>query len=67
MNGPTVTLNADSIRMLADLAGMILCDDDLPAMSQRLSAILAELGAVPDAILADLEPAVVRPLTPVSS
>ena len=56
-------LVADDVRALARLAGLTLRDDDAAAIAERLTATLALLAAVPDELLADVEPAFVLPMT----
>jgi hypothetical protein len=56
-------LVADDVAALARLAGMPMRDDDAAAIAERLTATLALLAAVPDDVLADVEPAFVLPIT----
>jgi hypothetical protein len=56
-------LVADDVRALAHLAGLQVRDDDLGPIAERLNAALALLAAVPDELLADVEPAFVLPMT----
>ncbi len=55
-------LVADDVRALARLAGLEVRDDDAGPIAERLSATLALLAAVPDELLADVEPAFVLPM-----
>jgi hypothetical protein len=57
-------LIADDVRALARLAGLDVRDEDAGPIAERLTATLALLAAVPDALLADAEPAFVLPTTP---
>ena len=56
-------LVADDVRALARLAGLTLRDEDAGPIAQRLNATLALLAAVPDELLARVEPAFVLPMT----
>lgn len=56
-------LVADDVRTLARLAGLTVRDEDAGAIAERLTATLAMLAAVPDELLADVEPAFVLPMT----
>jgi hypothetical protein len=56
-------LVADDVRALARLAGLEIRDEDAGPIAERLTATLALLAAVPDEILADVEPAFVLPMT----
>lgn len=56
-------LVADDVRALARLAGFEVRDDDAGPIAERLTAALALLAAVPDELLADVEPAFVLPMT----
>ena len=56
-------LGADDVRALARLAGLQVRDEDAGAIAERLTATLALLAAVPDDLLADVEPAFVLPMT----
>lgn len=56
-------LVADDVRALARLAGLQVRDEDAGAIAERLTATLALLAAVPDELLADVEPAFVLPMT----
>jgi hypothetical protein len=56
-------LGADDVRALARLAGLQVRDEDAAAIAERLTATLVLLAAVPDELLADVEPAFVLPMT----
>jgi hypothetical protein len=56
-------LVADDVRALARLAGLQVRDEDAGAIAERLTATLTLLAAVPDELLADVEPAFVLPMT----
>jgi hypothetical protein len=56
-------LVADDVRTLARLAGLPVRDEDAIAIAERLTATLALLAAVPDELLADVEPAFALPMT----
>lgn len=55
-------LVADDVRALARLAGLEVRDGDAGPIAERLTATLALLAAVPDELLADVEPAFVLPM-----
>lgn len=57
-----ITLSADDVRPLARLAGLAVPEETLAVIAERLAATLTQLAAVPDADLADVEPAFVLPL-----
>jgi hypothetical protein len=60
-------LVADDVAALARLAGLKIRDDDLATIAERLTTTLEMLAAVPDELLADVEPAFVLPMTPPSA
>ena len=55
-------LVADDVRALARLAGLQVRDEDAGPIAARLTATLALLAAVPDELLAGVEPAFVLPM-----
>jgi hypothetical protein len=57
-------LVADDVAALARLAGLEIRDDDLATIAGRLTTTLEMLAAVPDELLADVEPAFALPMTP---
>ena len=58
-----IALVADDVRALARLAGLEIRDEDARPIAERLTTTLALLAAVPDELLADVEPAFVLPMT----
>ena len=58
----TITLSPADVRGLSRLAGLELPDEVLATIAERLATTLTQLAAVPDADLADVEPAFVLPL-----
>jgi hypothetical protein len=62
-----VTLSVDNVRMLARVAGMNLRDEDVAPIAQRLNAILLELAAVSDAVLAGVEPEFLHLVSPLDT
>jgi hypothetical protein len=57
-----MTLTTDDIRAWARIAGVEFPDHALAAIAERLGGMLAQLSAVPDDELRDVEPAFVLPL-----
>jgi len=59
MTASAVTV--DDVRTLAKLAGLDLAPESLALLAERLAAVRSQLAAVPDAVLAGLEPAFILP------
>lgn len=57
---PAITI--DDVRAWARLAGVAFPESELATIAERLGATLAQLAAVPDEALRDVEPAFVLPL-----
>ena len=55
-------LTIDEVRALARAAGITIRDDDIGPLTERFHAARAQLSAVPDELLSDLDPAFVLPL-----
>jgi len=56
------TLTLEDVRALARAAGLTIKDDEIGPLTERFNATRAQLASVPDALLAESEPAFVLPL-----
>ena len=57
-----ITLTVDDVRTLARAVGLTIKDDEIGPLTERFNATRAHLASVPDALLADCEPAFVVPM-----
>ena len=55
-------LSVDDIRALAGALGLAIRDDEIGPLTERFNAARAHLASIPDALIADCEPAFVLPL-----
>ena len=55
-------LTVDDVRALARAVGITIRDDEIGPLTERFNAARAQLAAVPEELLAGLEPTFVLPL-----
>lgn len=55
-------VNADNVRKLAEVLGVPIPLDALPAVVDQLELVFQELARVPDDLVAELEPACSMPI-----